>query len=482
MNSPRSIYKATKIVATIGPTTQSEAMLTELVKAGMNVARFNTKHSDPSWHHDKIKKVRKVSQRLKKSVGILLDLQGPEIRIDLPQDKSFQVDLGERVTFTTHPADTKAKEKVKSRSNTIFVPLEVIKSLSVGDQIMLEDGSCEFQVIQKHSNSIVAEARIGCQVNDRKTMNTPGVVLNMPSLTDRDREYLDKIHPEEIDFVGLSFVRDVEDIKILKKELAKRKITAHIVSKIENQSSIDNLDDIIETSDAIMIARGDLGVELPFQKLVHWQKKIIAKCRLAAIPVITATEMLKSMVENPRATRAEVSDVAHAIYDGTDAIMLSEETAVGKYPIRAVSAQAIIASFNEQYTDLKFNRLFDISKSASITHAAISLLETSKQKISKIICLTQTGRTAQLVARFRPRKPIHAVTNNLSTYHRLSLLYGATPHLVPFSDGVLETNSELIRLIKKYRIAKSGETVLLIHGSVWKKPGLSNTLVMLDMP
>jgi pyruvate kinase len=467
------MIKATKIVATIGPATESEEIIAQLIDAGMNVARFNTKHSDPAWHTERIARIKKVAAEKNAPIGILVDLQGPEVRINLPDEKPFEVSEGDTITFTS--------DESTQGDKVALVPQLVVESLQTEDLILLDDGACEFIVSEVTKTAIKAKAVTTCTVKHRKTMNTPGVVLDMPSITERDRQYLENIKPENIDFVGLSFVRNAEDISDLKKELEKNKINAHIIAKIENQAALDNLDEIIEASDAIMIARGDLGVEVDYQKLVYWQKQIIVKSRDAAKPVITATQMLKSMVDSPRPTRAEVSDVAHAIYDGTDAVMLSEETTIGKYPVKAVRTQAEIAKFNEPHVDLEMRLPKNISSSLNITSAAAYLLKHSGQHIDKIVTLTETGRTAQLISRFRPKAPILVATNTKETYSRLSLIYGVQPYLMDFPDGVLLTTTELIERFKAANMVKTGETILVVHGSVWKKPGLTNTLAILEV-
>jgi pyruvate kinase len=467
-----SDLKSTKIIATIGPASESEETLTQMIKAGMNVARFNTKHSDPEWHNIRIKRVREISKKLSTPVGILLDLQGPEIRIDLPEEKSFLVSQGEEVTFTSNTNERAAK--------TIHIPHEVIRCMSESSLILLDDGACEFVITQINEDSMTAEVVSDCEVGHRKTMNTPGTILGMPSITDRDRSYLDSINPDLFDFVGLSFVRDTKDIENLKEELDKRDIGADIISKIENQAALDNLDEIIAVSDGIMIARGDLGVEVEYQQLVYWQKEIIDKCRDAAKPVITATQMLKSMVDSPRPTRAEVSDVANAVYDGTDAVMLSEETTIGKYPVEAVKTQAEITTYNEKHALHDIGWPENTDSSLNITSNAASLLFHSEQKIDKIICLTETGRTAKLLSRFRPKQPIYTVTHLTSTLNKLSLVYGVKPYQVDFPEGKIEINDELIKKLEQAGITKEGETALFIHGTVWKEPGLTNTLALIN--
>jgi pyruvate kinase len=463
-------HKQTKIVATIGPATESEEILEQMVVAGMNIARFNTKHSDPEWHNERIKRVRNVSEKVNKAVGVLLDLQGPEIRINLPEEKAFDVKKGEEVIFTSD-------EKFDA-DNYVIVPQSVIESMSENDEVLLEDGACEFFIQEISGTHFIAQALVDCKVQHRKTMNTPGVILDMPSLTDRDYEYLDGIDSDLIDYVGLSFVRNADDVHILRREMEKRGITAGIVSKIENQAAVDNIDEIIEVSEAIMVARGDLGVEVPFEELSYWQKMIITKCRNAAKPVITATQMLKSMVENPRPTRAEVSDVANAIFDGSDAVMLSDETTIGDFPVKCVATQALISSFNEQHAykeERATSTLGETSAESAITHAAQGVLEHANYDIDKIVCLTETGQTARLLARFRDLTPIAAITSNNETKRKLALVFGVDAYAVKM-DKKIENADEIIEKCLEEGIVSKGQTVMFVYGIDWKQPGLTNTI------
>ena len=469
----------TKIVATIGPATDSPEALESLAHAGMTVARLNTKHADVNWHQERIKRVRQVSKKIKRPLGVLLDLQGPEIRINLLDEKSFKVKFSDPVTFLS--------EKEDPLPNSPMIPQVVIDALSVGDHILIDDGLGEFEVVEKKPHKIITRALGNFVVSHRKTLNTPGVNIPLPSMINQDLKHLDAVakNNNPVDFIGLSFVRNAHDIKQLKKEMVERGIEADIIAKIENQSAIDHLDEIIAEADAIMVARGDLAVEVPFQELTHWQKVIITKSRLAAKPVITATQMLKSMVENPRPTRAEVSDVAHAIYDGTDAVMLSEETTIGKFPVEAVAAQASIASFNEPYVQLKPLKPKHDNFGDYVTHAAVELVERSKKeglKIDKIVALTESGCTAQAISRLRPKTPIYVLTSNLRTFYKLSLSYGAIPHVIQLPQGnKLESSTKLIEKMKQLEIVKPGDTIILVHGTFWKEPGLTNTLSILKI-
>jgi pyruvate kinase len=465
--------KNTKIVATIGPVTETKEVLTELVKAGMNIARFNTKHSTPEWHNDRIKRVREVSIELKTPVGVLLDLQGPEVRINLPGEEAFEMKENDILTFTSNQSSTANK--------IAFIPQNVVESMSEGDLVLLDDGSCEFTIVKKGKDYFEAQAVHECKVGHRKTMNTPGVILDMPSLTDRDLDYINGIDVELLDYVGLSFVRDAEDIQALRKVLDKKNAKSKIVAKIENQAAIDNLDEIIEVSDAVMIARGDLGVEVAFEELVKWQHIIIAKCRQAGKPVITATQMLKSMVSSPRPTRAEVSDVAHAIYDGTDAVMLSEETTIGEYPVRAVATQSKIASFNEPLITDHFVCERSDDKVSAMVRLIADVVKNQALKIDKVVVLTESGRTVQLLSRFRPSTPIHAITSTDITYRTLALSYGVEPHIIKMVAGAELAVDELIELLQKAEVVKSGERIVMVHGKYWKKSGFTNTLSLLDI-
>ncbi|MBP7876024.1 pyruvate kinase [Candidatus Woesebacteria bacterium] len=469
--------KSTKIVATIGPATETEESIEKLILAGMNVARFNTKHGTPEWHKERLARVRRVAERLGKPVATLLDLQGPEIRLDLPEGvEFFDVNEGDTVTFTSDRAITEP--------NTILVPQEVIDAEDEGNRILIDDGAGEFFVVAKNAHSIVTEVHDSFAVKKRKTVNTPGVTINMPSLIDADYVQLDNLSDELVDFIALSFVRNVEDIRILREEMAKRNLHAAVMAKIENQSAIDNLEAIIKVSDAVMVARGDLGVEVPFEELTRWQKEIILLSRIHAKPVITATQMLKSMVDSPVPTRAEVSDISNAVYDGTDAVMLSEETTIGKYPVKAVKTQAKIAAYAEQHATPIELEVFDFDVSTAITHAAVLLLESAQDpdhsmKIDAVICLSATGTTARSIARFRKVRQLHVFTNRPSTYRKLALVYGVQPHLVNFSEQSLDNSSEVMNTIKDLNVVSPGEVALIVHGTAWNEPGLTNSLRIL---
>ncbi len=444
--------KLTKVVATLGPATETEEIMRELILAGMNIARFNTKHGTPEWHLERIHRVKKVAKELGKPVGVLLDLQGPEIRINLKNEESFELEKGEEAKFViSEPAEKEMN-----------IPEIVVNAIQVGDLVSVDDGICEFEVNDKDEKSLSVKALNSCVIKHRKTMSTPGIVIDMPSLIDNDLTQLDNMSDKDIDFVGLSFVRNAKDIAILKDELKKRDLHADIISKIENQAALDNLDEIIEASDGIMVARGDLAVEVPFEQLAFWQKLIIEKSRAAGKPVITATQMLESMTFSPRPTRAEVSDVANAIYDGTDAVMLSGETTLGKYPVKCVETQSKIALFNEPYAE---NYLWEFAGEdcvSAISCAAFDLLENRPDSVDKMILLTRTGRTAKAFSRFRPGVQVKALTANEHSYNKLSLAFGIDPVLTTPEFFHYQTEHELLNNLKEQKIVEKGERVLII--------------------
>lgn len=461
----------TKIIATIGPATETEEVMEKLINAGMSVARFNTKHSSPQWHQERIARIKKVAARLGVSIGVLLDLQGPEIRINLPGEQSFSLKEGQECTFS---ADANfAADKL------VLIPSNVVETLQIGHTVLLDDGACELEVIAKDSQSLTLKALGDCEVKHRKTMNVPGVTVDMPALVEADYQQLDgAVGTNNLDFIGLSFVRSADDIEFLRQELEKRQIKAQIIAKIENQAALNNLAAIVKSSDGVMVARGDLGVEMPYEELVYWQKKIINLCHAHAKPVIVATHMLKSMTENPRPTRAEVSDVTHAIYDGTDAIMLSEETTIGKYPVKAVSTQAKIAAFNERHVVYLPPQIDNSDKSSAIANAVMDLIGSSKMPVDHIVILTESGESARNLARLHPRLPIIAVTAREHTYATLSLVYGVSPILVDasISGDFLAVIDEL----KRRQLIDAGQKVVMTHG-IPNQVGGTNTISLLDI-
>ncbi len=460
----------TKIVATIGPSSDTEEKITALIQAGANVFRFNMKHGDVAWHTERIQRAQAVADRLNVSIGILIDLQGPEIRIETLNKEPVTVVKGEEILLSA--------DFVSGRKGFRVPDPLVINGLQVGDQVLIDDGFLEFKVVRRDEQGLVLQAAADYLINNRKGMNLPGVHLELASLIEDDFKKLDMAAQEKVDFVALSFVRTAEDLRILRSEMAKRQINAHIVAKIENAKAIENLDEIISECDAVMVARGDLAVEIPYEELTYWQKTIIHKCRQAGKAVITATQMLQSMIDSPRPTRAEVSDVANAVFDGTDAVMLSGETAQGNYPEEAVKAMHRIAEFNEAKVMLPpLEETHALSQTESITRAVTTLLGQRRAfDISAIVVFTETGETARKLARFRPELPIIALTETAKTCDELCLSYGVYPLVMEFPEGDIVSLEPIIAKLKDLKIIHTGDRLMFVHGHRWKEPGLTNTL------
>ncbi len=458
----------TKIVATIGPASDDEKTIAGILRAGANVLRFNMKHGTPEWHEERIQRAQKVANEIGKPIGILIDLQGPEIRINTPDQKPLVVEEGEVIMMSNDFIEGKKGFKVGDQ--------KVIDALDAGDQVLIDDGFFEFDVLEKTSEGLIIKARGNYAIGHRKGMNLPGVKLDLASLIDDDFKRLDMAARNTIDFVALSFVRDAKDIAILREEMKKRKIDAQVCAKIENQAALDNLDEIIEAADAIMIARGDLGIEVPFEELAYWQKTMIHKCRTAGKAVITATQMLNSMEHSVRPTRAEVSDVANAVFDGSDAVMLSGESANGEYPELAVATMRRIVNFNEDKVEVP--PVFyehELSQTEAITQAAISIVEEDPD-ITAIVVFTETGTTARMISRYRPDAPIIALTQSSKVQEELCLSYGVIPVVQKFPDGDITTVEPLLKDLVELGIVEKGQRVVFIHGARWQESGLTNTL------
>lgn len=463
--------KLTKIVATIGPASETEEKVEQLLKAGVNVFRFNTKHSTPDWHDEKIKMVQKVADRMGVTIGILLDLQGPEVRLETRDQQVVEVKQGDLlkigVSFT-------------EGIDVIIPHAAVFKLLKKGDDLLVDDGFIETEVVKVEDDTLVVEVKNDSVIKHRKGVNLPGKDIDFPSLIERDIEQLEKNSRNKVDFVGLSFVRSAHDIAILRAEMVKREMKSIIVAKIESQPALDRLDEIIETADAVMIARGDLGVEVPYEQLAYWQRTIMDKCRIAHRPVITATQMLESMIVNPRPTRAEVTDVAHAIFEGTDAIMLSGESAGGKYPVRAVETMSRIAKWNEKKRIVHGVAFDETDPTNTIANAVANIVKSKIQpKISAILVFTETGYTARALAKHRLSIPVVAATEKKSTAEGLTLSFGVKPVVLDLPQGVFDSNSGMTKLLGDLMgrdILHKGDAIVVVHGHHWQKSGNTNSL------
>jgi len=452
------IGKKTKIVCTIGPATESEEKLTELINAGMNVARLNFSHGDFAEHQNRVDTIRKICEKNNEVVAIVQDLCGPKIRIGTFKDNAITLVRGEKFILTTDDFEG-TQEKV--HINYPALPKEV----KPGIFIMLQDGTKKLEVVEVKGNDIITKVISGGRLSGRKGVNVPGANLSVKSLTEKDRSDLEFGIKNKVDFVALSFVRNSSDIIELREILNKAGSKAHIIAKIETPEALNDIDAIIDASDAIMIARGDLAIEIPAEEVPLVQKLIIHKCNSAGKPVITATQMLESMVKNPVPTRAEISDIANAIIDGTDAIMLSEETTLGDFPIAAVEIMTKVALRVEKEV---FNRdtiaEYEISHGITDVISQSAVRATHNLEASLIVALTRQGRTPRMISRYRPAEMVLALTDNKDILNKLVLSYGCYPVLVK----TFKTTDEIMDIVRdttlNNKLVKKGDKVVIVAG------------------
>ena len=454
--------RKTKIVCTIGPSSDSKEILTELAKAGMNVARLNFSHSTHDWHLERINRIKEVREELGLPIAILLDTKGPEYRIKTFKENSIFLNDGDTFTFTTREVEG-TKEIV-----SVSYP-KLHEDLSVGDIILLNNGLIKFEIKEIKGQDIICNTLIGGELSNRKSMSFPNKVLNQPFLSEQDKEDLKFGVENGVDYFALSFVsckQDLLDVKEYFKTLGYDS-EGTIIAKIENQSGIDNIKSICEECDGIMIGRGDMGVEIPFEELPAVQKKLITNCRLLGKRVITATEMLESMINNPRPTRAEISDVANAVYDGTSAIMLSGETASGKYPVLTLETMSKIAEFTEN--SIHYHKRFGLedfkiqNTTDAISRATVGMAFDCGSKA--IAVCTLSGTTARMVSRFRPQVDILGLTTDKKTYYKLALSWGVTPALVDVYDSTDVMFYSAKQKIKEVFNLQTGDTVVITGGT-----------------
>ncbi|WZL72099.1 pyruvate kinase [Clostridiaceae bacterium 35-E11] len=466
--------RKTKIVCTIGPASEKKDTLTKLIESGMNVARLNFSHGTHQEHQKRIDTIKEVRKMLKVPIAILLDTKGPEIRTGKFQEEEIFLEEGKFFTLTTK--DIVGNQEIGSITYK-GLPGDVKK----GDRILIDDGLIELEVVE-----IIGDTDIQCRINNsgiiknHKGVNVPGVKINLPAITQKDKEDIIFGIENEIDFIAASFVRKAEDVLEIRKVLEEHNADyIQIISKIENQEGVDNISKIIQVSDGIMVARGDLGVEIPTEQIPLAQKMIIAECNTVGKPVITATQMLDSMMRNPRPTRAEVTDVANAIFDGTDAIMLSGETAAGKYPIEAVKTMANIAETTEQSLDYRaILREKGVGKEKSITDAISHATCTSAQDLgaSAIITATSSGYTARMVSKFRPKAPIIVSTTSQKVARRVTLTWNTYSVLVNEGYSTDEVFDLSIQKALETGYIKGGDLVIITAGVPVGVAGTTNTI------
>ncbi|MFV0574861.1 MAG: pyruvate kinase PykF [Vibrio sp.] len=463
--------KKTKIVCTIGPKTESVEKLTELANAGMNVMRLNFSHGDFEEHGNRIANLRQVMKNTGKQLAILLDTKGPEIRtIKLENGEDVALVAGQDFTFTT---DT----TVVGNKNTVAVTYPgFAQDLKAGDTILVDDGLIEMEVVATTDTEVKCKVLNNGDLGENKGVNLPGVSVKLPALAEKDKADLKFGCEQGVDFVAASFIRKADDVKEIRELLcANGGENIQIISKIENQEGVDNFDEILEASDGIMVARGDLGVEIPVEEVIFAQKMMIEKCNRARKVVITATQMLDSMIKNPRPTRAEAGDVANAIMDGTDAVMLSGESAKGKYPVEAVTIMAQICERTDRALKAELGSRLD-SPRLRITEAVCkSAVETAEKLDAPVIVVaTEAGKSARSVRKYFPTAKIIAVTTNTKTAAQLCLSKGVTPIVVESIENTDDFYRQGMAIALETGFGQKGDVAVMVSGALVPS-GTTNT-------
>jgi pyruvate kinase len=447
--------KRTKIIATIGPASSSPAVIARLIRAGMDAARLNFSHGDRDDHVRRIRNIRSEAAKAGRQIAIIQDLQGPKLRVGAMQNDAVALKRSDTVTVTT-------RSMMGTDSHFSVTYPRLTKDLKTGDCILLDDGRLELKVIKKLSNGLRCRIVRGGILRSHKGLNLPGAALSLPSLSHKDKEDIVFGIGQGVDYIALSFVRTAEDIIRTRRFLKAQGADTPIIAKIEKPEAVGNLNAIIEAADGIMVARGDLGVEMPPEKVPLLQKKIIEACHWGEKPVITATQMLESMIENPQPTRAEASDVANAILDGTDCVMLSGETAVGKYPVQAVEFMARIAMQAETSVN-PWPPDEDVSgPDESVAHAACRAAQ--EQSANAIVTFTQSGSTSLLVSKHRPRMSIIAPTPFEHVARRISLYWGVTPVVLRPKKTTDDMISSVERIMLKKKLARQHDLIVITAG------------------
>ncbi len=470
--------RKTKIICTLGPATDEEVILRKLIENGMNVARFNFSHSDYEEHRKRFLQLEKLRKEYQKPIAALLDTKGPEIRIGFFKEKSVSLVKGQEFTLTTEDIEG---DNTKVSVNYKDLPGDV----AVDSVILLDDGKLSMKVLQKDENSIICRVLNDGVISNRKGVNVPGADLSMPFISDKDREDIIFAAKTGFDFIAASFTRTAEDILSVRKLLEDYGChSINIIAKIENIQGVENIDEIINAADGIMIARGDLGVELPGEEVPVIQKMIIQKVYAAGKQVITATQMLDSMMNNPRPTRAETTDVANAIYDGTSAIMLSGETAAGKYPVEALDMMVKIAERTER--DINYKKRFQMFYSKehtevteAISHATCTTAHDLNAKA--IITVTKSGNTAKMVSKYRPDCPIMGCTTEMHVYRQLNLSWGVTPVLMKEATDTFQLFDDAASEVLKLGYIDSNSLVVITAGVPLGQTGTTNLIKVHQM-
>lgn len=461
----------TKIVATLGPASRTRAVIQKMIAAGMNVARLNFSHGNYETHAESIKLIRSLSRTMNRQVGILLDLQGPKIRTGKLKDSMpVYLETGKIIKLTT-------RDIIGTTDSISATYKNLTRDVKKGNTILLDDGLIELVVMHKRKDVVTCRIANGGWLKENKGINLPGVSVSAPSLTEKDIRDLNFGIKMGVDYFALSFVRDADDVIQIKKHMRKQGQDIPVIAKIEKPEAVDNLNAILQVSDGIMVARGDLGVEMKPEKVPNIQKTIINAAIVANKPVITATQMLETMSVNPIPTRAEASDVANAIYDGTDAVMLSGETATGKYPVQAVSMMARIAARTEHSSFMRYDLKHTCIPKDPVAHAvsssAVKILH--ELKAQGILAFSVSGSTARLISKNRPCEPVYAFSPSISVCNQLTLVWGVTPLYLPTIKDAKQLIEASERILIHKGLTKPNDLIVIVIGLGFKK-GSTNVI------
>jgi len=464
--------KKTKIVATIGPASQNKKVLSQMVEAGMNMARMNFSHGSHDDHHKTFTLLRSVEKSTGLPIAILQDLSGPKIRVGKIEDGTVLAE-GSSFILTT--------KKCTGDNQRAFVNYKKLpREIKKGAIIKLDDGKKELRVTRVTDDNIYTKVIVGGPLSSNKGVNLPDTELSISSLTAKDKKDVIFGIQQDVDYIALSFVQTAKDVKDLKRILDKHTSKAKIIAKIETTPAVKNIDEILAIADGAMVARGDMAVEVGVERVPLIQKMIIEKCNQLGKPVITATQMLDSMEHSPVPTRAEVSDVANAILDGSDAIMLSGESAVGTYPVEAITTMTAIARRTEpaiKNTQLSYmNESRDVVDTMSVSAVRVA----NNVRARLLVSLTESGLTARMIARFKPHHGVIAITPKRRTFNQLQLLYGCKPVLSDMSGSITELTKEIQKLVKKNMWAEAGEQIVVTAGSKFGTVGSTNIIFVID--
>lgn len=466
--------RRTKIVCTLGPSSSDRATVRRLIQAGMDVARLNFSHGSHEEHRHLMEYVREAAELEGKVVPILQDLQGPKIRIGLIKNGGVLIHKGQQLVLTTRPMDFGTRERVQINYASLA------QDVTPGGRILIDDGLLELEVIGVEDHEVLTEVVVGGPLRSRKGVNLPDIRTSTPALTQKDLEDLEFGLSMDVDLIALSFVRDVSDVMHLMRRVRDSGKLVGVIAKIEKPEAVRKFDHILAEADAIMVARGDLGIELPISLVPSTQKMIIHKCIVAAKPVITATQMLESMIDNPRPTRAEASDVANAVLDGSDALMLSGETAVGKHPEHVVDVMSNIIIEAEQHSrqyesplstpTLRPFESEDVTESVSFTAQYLA----RQIGAVAIACLTATGATARAIARHRPSVPLYAFTDDERVMRQLALLWGTKSFQIPFQRDTDEGVNLVHRILSERELVRKDDLIVITAGMPLPAKGRTN--------